>query len=139
MGRRIWIIQKAIEVTPDIKEEAIANLCPEIAIGIPPRLMGIIDEASLPIAFEEPDALEGHPPLCTHWARIDSFNVAEMKPVKVKRTWNGKEYTVNCYITESIKDQYLAGDIVIDDYVLVEFLEDSADKAVVFAKVLKTW
>ena len=76
------------------------------------------------------------PPLCTHWAIIDTINIAEEKPVRVKRTWEGKEYSVNCYVTEGVKDQYLAGNLAIGDYVLVEFLEDRADRAVVFAKVL---
>ena len=79
------------------------------------------------------------PPLCTHWAMIDSFHPSEVKPMRVKRSWRGYEYQVNCYVTETIKDQYLAGDIKGGDFVLVEFLEDSADKAIVFAKVLKTW
>lgn len=79
------------------------------------------------------------PPLCTHWASIDSFNPDEVKPMRVGRIWEGKEYSVDCYVTETIKDQYLAGDIVAGDFVLVEFLEDSADRAIVFAKVLKTW
>lgn len=82
---------------------------------------------------------EPTPPLCTHWARIAEINLETEKPVRVKRTWNGKEYQVNCYVTENIKDQYLAGDIVVGDFVLVQFLEDSADRAVVFAKVFKTW
>lgn len=79
------------------------------------------------------------PPLCTHWAVIDSFQPTEEKPMRVKRVWNGREYLVDCYVTETIKDQYLAGDIVVGDFVLVEFLDDNPDRAVVFAKVLKTW
>ncbi len=79
------------------------------------------------------------PPLCTHWAVIDSINIGSEKPARVKRTWEGVEYTVDCYTTESVKDQYLAGDIAVGDYVMVEFLEDRADMAVVFAKVYKTW
>lgn len=79
------------------------------------------------------------PPLCTHWAVIDSINLGAEKPVRVKRTWEGVEYTVNCYVTEGIRDQYLAGDIVVADYVIVEFLDDNPNRAVVFAKVFKTW
>ncbi len=82
---------------------------------------------------------ETMPPLCTHWAVIDSFDIGQVKPMRVRRTWKGVEYTVNCYVTDGIKDQYQAGDIAVGDYVLVEFLEDDADKAIVFAKVFKTW
>jgi len=79
------------------------------------------------------------PPLCTHWAIIDSIDLALEKPVKVRRTWQGREYKVDCYVTENIKDQWQAGDIVVGDFVLVQFLDDMADRAVVFSKVLKTW
>lgn len=79
------------------------------------------------------------PPLSTHWAIIDSFNTGQEKPVQVKRTWEGVEYTVNCYATEAVKNQYLTGDIVVGDYVMVEFLDDDVNRAVVFAKVFKTW
>jgi len=79
------------------------------------------------------------PPLSTHWAVIESINVGNEKPALVRRTWEGREYSVNCYVTENIKDQYQAGDIVVGDFVLVEFLEDSADRAVVFSKVYRTW
>ena len=81
----------------------------------------------------------GEPPLCTHWARVGSFDIGQEKPIRVTRVWDEKEYSVNCFVTEAVKDQYLSGDISIGDYVLVEFLEDRADRAVVFAKVLETW
>lgn len=86
-----------------------------------------------------PEYVGPPPPLCTHWGVIDSINLTNEKPVKVRRTWEGREYTVNCYVTESVKDQYQAGDIAVGDYVLVEFLDDDPDRATVFAKVFKTW
>ena len=76
------------------------------------------------------------PPLCTHWAKVDSLDLTKQKPITVKRTWHGREYQVDCYVTENIKDQYQAGNIAIGDYVIVEFLDDDAAKAVVTAKVL---
>ena len=77
--------------------------------------------------------------LLIDWARIDSFRPSETKPLRVKRTWNGREYTVDCFVTEAVKDQYLAGDIAFGDFVLVHFLEGGPDKPVVIAKVYKTW
>jgi len=79
------------------------------------------------------------PPLCTHWAIIDSFSIGREKPVRVTRTWEGKEYQVDCYVTESVKDQFQASDIAVGDYVMVEFLDDDPNRATVFAKVFKTW
>lgn len=98
----------------------------------------LYDEAAQSL-IANPDYAEPPPPLSTHWAIVDSVNLGQEKPVRVKRTWDNKEYTVDCYVSEGIKDQYLAGDIVVGDYVLVEFLEDRPDRAIVFAKVFKTW
>lgn len=53
--RRVYIIPEKQPVDELIKAAAIANNCPEIAKGIPPRLEGVIDEASLPLVFEEPE------------------------------------------------------------------------------------
>jgi hypothetical protein len=82
---------------------------------------------------------ERQPPLSTHWAIVDSINLGAVKPGTVRRTWQGEEYTADCYVTENIRDQYLAGNIAVGDYVLVEFLDESLDMAVVVAKVVKTW
>lgn len=139
MARRIWIISEGTEIDRQVRDDAETNNCPEIVNGIPPALQGVISESNLPVAYEEPEPAEPRPPLSTHWAIIDSINLGSEKPVRVKRTWEGVEYTVNCYATENIKDQYLAGDIAVGDYVMVEFLDDDPDRAVVFAKVFKTW
>lgn len=104
--------------------------------GIPPRdLAAEIDDLKARVEDLEP----GTPPLCTHWAVIVSIEPANEKPLRVRRLWGGEEYQLNCYVTEAIKDQYLAGDIAIGDYVLVEFLDDDPNRTLVFAKVFKTW
>ena len=109
-------------------------------IPVPPKPLGsyLYDEAAQTL-MDNPDYVGPSPPLSTHWAMVDSINLGGEKPISVKRSWEGEEYTVACYVSEAVKDQYLAGDIAIGDYVMVEFLEDKADRAVVFAKVFKTW
>lgn len=52
MGRRIYIIPKSMKVEDALQDAKLEN-CPEIVHGIPPRLEGVIDEASLPVVFEE--------------------------------------------------------------------------------------
>jgi len=57
----------------------------------------------------------------------------------VRRTWEGVDYVLDCYITQHVKDEWLAGNIAIGDYVLVEYLDQDLNKAGVLAKVVKTW
>ncbi len=61
MGRRIWIISKKDKVEQSVIDAAIAHNCPEIAKGIPPALEGIVDEANLPMVYEEPEAVKPEP------------------------------------------------------------------------------
>lgn len=62
MARRIWIIAKKEEVEPSDIADAKANNCPEVANGIPPNLKDVVDEGSLPIAYEEPEPEPPEPP-----------------------------------------------------------------------------
>ncbi len=57
MGRRIYIIPTTMRVE-DALEAARANNCPEIAIGIPPRVRKQSGDVSLPCVYEEPDEPE---------------------------------------------------------------------------------
>lgn len=55
MPRRIYIIPKSMKVKDAVDAAKAAN-CPEIVHGIPPALAGIVAEADLPTAFEEPQS-----------------------------------------------------------------------------------
>ena len=137
MGRRIWIVPKDTEITDEVKEEAELNGCSEIALGIPPILEGKV--GVLPCVYEEPDPLPTIeiPPKSTHIATLVSINVANPRPANVKRVWEGRDYFYDCFVTETVKDQYLAGDIVVGDYLLVHF--DPIGGQIVTAKVFKSW
>ena len=54
MSRKIWVIAEKDEIGQIDIDNATLNSCPEIANGIPPALFGIISEAQLPYAYEEP-------------------------------------------------------------------------------------
>lgn len=56
MARRIWIVPRKDQIEQSNIDAAIASNCPEIVNGIPPALSGIINEASLPMAYEEPES-----------------------------------------------------------------------------------
>ena len=79
------------------------------------------------------------PPVHGCWAILEAVNVTAVKPATVRRTWKGTDYVLDCYITQHVKDAWLAGNIAIGDYVLVEYLDQDPNKAGVVAKVVKTW
>ncbi|MBA7685298.1 hypothetical protein ES703_93716 [subsurface metagenome] len=93
--------------------------------------------------------VEPTPPLSTHLARLDNINPGALKPATVTRLfltendvttiWSvtGKEYSCDCFVTQSIVDEWQAGSIVVGDLVLTHFLE--SDKPIVTHKVFKTW
>lgn len=77
------------------------------------------------------------PPRSTHISVIEAIDPGKARPVRVKRVWSGYEYFYDCLATESIKDQFLAGDVAVGDYVIVFF--DDIGEQVVTAKVFKSW
>lgn len=140
MPRRLWIIAKKDKVKPADIDSAVLNGCAEVANGIPPALRDIISEGQLPIAYEEPPdppLPEPEPPRSTHFVRIEGFSPAEEKPLNVKRTWNGKDYYFDCYATQTLKDEYMAGNVAIGDWIIVHF--DDSDREVAMLKIYKSW
>jgi len=139
MTRRVWIIAEGEEITQAVLNAASAANCPEIARGIPPRFAGIVNPASLPTAYQEPESPESPMTAFTHWARVNSFNVRSEKPLRVKREWQGVDRLVECYVTEAIKNLYLAGGLAVNDLVIIEFIDGDINKPLAFAKVFKSW
>jgi len=79
------------------------------------------------------------PPVHGCWAILEAVNVSAVKPATVRRNWEGVDYMLDCYITQHVRDEWLAGHIAIGDYVLVEYLDQNPDKAGIIAKIVKTW
>ena len=97
-----------------------------------------MDAALIAAGYKE----EPEPPKSTHVAKITAINPAAVTPIATVRTWKGKDYPCDCYVTENIKDQFVQGDIAIGDWVLVLFLSDDSDgieAQIVTAKIYKTW
>lgn len=91
---------------------------------------------------EEIDSLsqlgpELEPPVSTYSASIEAIDPSKVRPVSVKRMWRNKAYHYDCFVTETVKDQYLAGKIAVGDYVLVHY--DDMGEQVVVAKIFKSW
>lgn len=80
---------------------------------------------------------EPEPPRSTHISIIDAIDTAKARPVRIKRVWESGDYFYDCFATESVKDQYLAGDVKVGDYVIV-FWSDVGEQ-IVTSKVFKSW
>lgn len=77
------------------------------------------------------------PPRSAHISTIDAIDPSKVRPARIKRVWKGNDYFYNCFVTESVKDQYVAGDVSVGDYVIVHFNE--IGEQIVTAKVFKSW
>jgi len=78
-------------------------------------------------------------PASDHLATIKSINTAAAKPIIVTRVSSGQEFDIPCVVTESVKDQFLSGDVVVGDIVIITYCEERIDDAIVIAKVFKSW
>lgn len=87
--------------------------------------------------FISPEPEISDPPSSTHMAVLMEINIGSIRPAHVKRVWQDRDYFYDCFVTESVKDQFVQGDIQIGDYVLVHF--DDSGEQVVTHKIFKSW
>lgn len=95
----------------------------------------VTDQQLVELGLTKDDLPE--PPCSTHISTIDAIDTAKPRPVRIKRVCEGRDYFYDCLVTESVKDQYVAGDVKVGDYVIVHF--DDIGELVVTAKVFKSW
>lgn len=79
-----------------------------------------------------------------HIGKVLSIDVTKAKPVKVLRKWSGYEYQIDCLVGQNIVTIYQAGKLVVNDYVIVSFIDEMPDSsefnlAIVVDKVFKSW
>jgi len=77
------------------------------------------------------------PPRSPHISTIEAIDTTKVRPVRIKRVWESRDYFYDCFVTESVKDQYLAGDVAVGDYVIVHFAD--IKEQIVTAKVFRSW
>jgi len=77
------------------------------------------------------------PPKSSHISTLVSVDKTKARPAKVKRVWNGQDYFYDCFVSQTIKDEYQTGKIQVGDYLLVHF--DGIGEQIVTAKVFKSW
>ena len=73
-----------------------------------------------------------------YWGVLNSVG-SGVKPASVTRTYREHDYTIDCYITQDVRNDYIAGKIVIGDFVLVAFADDDLAFPIIISKVYKTW
>lgn len=84
--------------------------------------------------IEVPDPV---PPRSTHFGTLEAINVSAVRPARIKRVYQGIDFYYDCFVTESIKDEYVSGGLQIGDYVLVHF--DDSGEQVITHKIFKSW
>ena len=77
------------------------------------------------------------PPCSSHISVLTAINPANVKPATIKRIWDGRDYFYDCFVTQTVRDEFGSGKIVIGDYVIVLF-EDTGTQ-IVTAKVFRSW
>jgi len=97
------------------------------------------DEPHGTMTFTDEPELVGpsEPPLSTHIATLVAVDPSKARPARIKRVWQGQDYYYDCFATQTVKDEFVAGKIAIGDYVLVHF--DEMGEQIVTAKVYKSW
>ena len=76
-------------------------------------------------------------PRSTHVSVLTAVNAPAVRPATIKRVWEGNDYFFDCFVTQTVRDEYVEGKIVIGDFVLVHF--DDIGEQLVQAKVFKSW
>ena len=74
-----------------------------------------------------------------HWARINAFNPGQAKPLNVTRNWKGHQIALDCYVTQVVVDDFLASNLEIGDFVLIDFVDGELDKPIAVTKIYKSW
>lgn len=85
-------------------------------------------------------------PISEHIGKLISVNPSQAKPAMVRRRFHGKNYDVNCLVTQNIVNMWTSNpkQLNVDDFVLVSFIEEipnteEREIAIVTDKVFKSW
>ena len=96
----------------------------------------LYDETTMTLKLR-PDFTPPDPPHSSHISVLTAVDAAKARPARVKRVWEGRDYFYDCFATQTVKDEFVAGKIAIGDYVIVHF--DDIGEQLVTAKVWKSW
>lgn len=73
-----------------------------------------------------------------YYAKVAGIDASrtDKKYIQVTRTIEGQGLTAWCYVTYSMLQAYQAGDLAIDDYVIIGFVDNDLDKPIAMNKVI---
>ena len=73
------------------------------------------------------------------YAVIIGADLQAEKPLQVRRTYMGQDFTFWCYVTQDLKDLYDAGNLGLGDVVSLVYIDGDVEMALAQQKVFKTW
>jgi len=90
--------------------------------------------------YDTASVLEGHRQprgfhVMTYWARVAAFAPTSKKPITVRRSFAGAQIQMECYATQTVAALFQQGKLKVGDIVIVSFVDEELDKAVVIDKV----
>lgn len=83
-------------------------------------------------------------PKSQHIGKLTAVNPALAKPATVTRKYMGQLYDVQCLVSQTVVDMWLAGTLQVGDYVVVSYIDENPDTAelsiaIVVDKVYESW
>lgn len=83
-------------------------------------------------------------PHSQHIGKLIAVDTGLAKPAMVRRWYEGDTYDIQCLVSQSVVDMWIADTLNVNDFVIVSFIEEipnttEIDIAVVVDKVYKSW
>jgi hypothetical protein len=83
-------------------------------------------------------------PHSQHIGKLTAVNTALARPATVTRKWHGMTFDVQCLVSQSVVNMWIADTLNVGDYVIVSFIEEIPDTeevniAIVVDKVYESW
>lgn len=83
-------------------------------------------------------------PHSQHIGKLVNVNPTLAKPATVTRKWHGITFDIQCLVSQTVVDMWIADTLNIGDYVIVSFIDEVPDSeevnlAIVVDKVYQSW
>lgn len=94
------------------------------------------------LGLESPEASDL--PHSQHIGKLIAVDTGLVRPATIRRWWMGNSYDVQCLVSQTVVDQWMADTLNVNDWVVVSFIEENPDTeeinlAIVMSKVYKSW